>query len=88
MKNTLKTIVVMASIAPLSLFSQSWDLGGNNGVPPNPVNNTNNTLGTLNNIPLKIATNGIQRMQINGTNTQNVGVDTTNTDGYVGIGNY
>ena len=33
-------------------------------------------------------TNGVQRIQINGTLIQNVGGDTTNTDGYVGIGNY
>ena len=40
------------------------------------------------NRPINMYTNGIQRMKINGTNTQNIGVDTTNTDGYVGIGNY
>ncbi|MCB9188850.1 MAG: hypothetical protein H6599_06165 [Flavobacteriales bacterium] len=57
-------------------FSQNWRLGGNGTFPPpNAVNATNNILGTDNtaNFPLRIQTNGTQRVLID---NGGVGVNT------------
>ena len=65
------------SLFSISAFAQNnnWELGGNNGFPPNAVNTSNNILGTNINIPLRIATSGTPRLFVN------------TGAGYVGMGN-
>lgn len=80
MRTTLKSLALALFIIPTSLSAQFyWKLGGNNNLPPSAVNATNNVLGTNINLPIKIATNGTQRMHIN----QNTGL----TNGFIGMGN-
>ncbi|MDP2386455.1 MAG: hypothetical protein Q8M29_08790 [Bacteroidota bacterium] len=64
-KLKLNLAAIIFPLLSISSFAQSnWELGGNDGFPPNAVNATNNTLGTLNNLPIKFATNNTQRMFI------------------------
>jgi hypothetical protein len=65
------------SLLSISTFAQfNWELGGNNGVMPNAVNATNNVLGTNVNIPLRIATNGTERMRITELGNVGIGINT------------
>ncbi|MBA3986721.1 MAG: hypothetical protein H0X63_09150 [Flavobacteriales bacterium] len=50
---------IIFSLLSISAFSQNWQLGGNN---PPALNATNNILGTNSNLPLRIHTNGVERM--------------------------
>jgi len=77
----------LISLSPLNAQPNRWKLGGNTTNPPEALNaaGTDNILGTLVNLPLRIRTgantNANDRMFING----NVG--TGSNDGFVGIGN-
>ncbi|MBU0486545.1 MAG: tail fiber domain-containing protein, partial [Bacteroidetes bacterium] len=61
------------SVPPLDpVLSNAWLQGGNVNVTPG-----NNMLGTLNNIPVNILTDGITRMHISTGATSKVGIGTT-----------
>ena len=51
MKNTLSKLLLALCLLFYSVcFSQppsNWELGGNDGLPPNAVNGTNNKIGTI-----------------------------------------
>lgn len=80
-KINLKLVgTVLCSLITLSSFSQFWRQGGNGAFPPgwNVSNPLNQRLGTTTNFPLRVITNGIQRMHINS--------DNGSTNGFIGIG--
>ena len=70
---TMKKLSLLAfSLLGIMSFTNAqfghWRLGGNPGAPPpipDAVNATNNSFGTLNNLPINIVTNGTVRMVIN-----------------------
>ena len=79
--NFLKFICLIYFIC-FSLLAKAqppyWKLGGNPNFGNDAANNTNNTIGTINNFALKIETNGTQRMYIRDGNGLN--------QGYIAIG--
>ena len=66
--------------------ASAWYTGGNNPVGATPA--TSNIFGTMWNSPIFHQTNGITRMQMNGTvsNVVNGGANLPK-DGFIGIGN-
>ena len=69
-KRMKKLTILLAFVIPILSFAQPgntlhWKLGGNPLTGIDAVNATNNILGTNINVPLRVATNGIQRMIIN-----------------------
>lgn len=72
----IKQILLCTSVMfGTSIFSQTWQTGGNNLTAPQPVNTTNNFLGTgnisqVNNTPLKIGVNYSQDIFIDNDPTQ------------------
>jgi hypothetical protein len=59
MKTKTLTLLIIIFVASNSFGQgQFWRINGNNGIT------TNNFLGTINNAPLIIKTNGIQRLRI------------------------
>ena len=97
-KRMKKLTILLAFVIPTLSFAQPgntlhWKLGGNLGTGIDAVNATNNILGTNINVPLRVATNGTERMIVNGQRTTQIGLVgasignfTVNTTGFVGIG--
>ena len=80
----IKALLIALCIIPMCASAQFvWELGGNNGVPPNPVSGTNNILGTSagTNLPIRIHTGGTPRAEFTtnfalGVNTVIPGIGT------------
>ncbi len=77
---TLRLLFLMALSLPVPLFGQSWSTTLNG--PPAPL-----YMGTNFDYPLRIYTNGLNRMQINGSHTYNINNQGSMLrEGFVGIG--
>ncbi len=78
---------LVLSLLTASTFAQNWRTGGNVPCPgPQCVDNTNNILGPIDNVPLRIITNNTQRMKLNGSLVTNLnGVLSHDVSGYFGI---
>ena len=63
------TITILLSVVSQNVHAQAWTIGGNN-VPKDT------TLGTKNAFALRLITNNLERMRINGAG--NIGIGTTN----------
>jgi hypothetical protein len=87
----MKKITLLGAVAFLLLgttsYAQNWRTGGNAPCPgPQCVDNTNNILGTMGNVPINIVTNGVNRMHINQDRSQTISGYTFNANGFIGIG--
>ena len=82
-KTGIAIFVATFILVNLSFAQTPWILTGNGGNIPN------NILGTMNNFPLNIYSNGFHRMVVNGgtaTSTVSINGVSQNVSGYFGIG--